>query len=81
MVRTSLALMRKPAHMARLGALQEFLERGVAAFRAMGSAATFLATVRERETALLDAIVGGSTDPFRDPTLALAPRRSNAKVR
>jgi hypothetical protein len=76
LVRTSLTLMRKPAHMAGLGALQEFLERGVAAFRAMRGAGTFLTTIRERETALLDAIVGGSVDAFPDPTITLARRRS-----
>src|SRR5689334_10954000 len=74
LVRTSLTLMRKPAHMAGLGALQDFLERGVAAFRSMGSADAFLDTVRQRETALHDAIAGGSVNPFPDPALALARR-------
>jgi len=78
LVRTSLALMRKPAHIAGLGALQAFLERGVAAFRSMGGAETFLETVRQRETALLDAIVGGSVDPFPDPSLAVARRQPGA---
>jgi hypothetical protein len=74
LVRTSLTLMRKPAHVAGLGALQDFLERGVAAFRSMGSADAFLDTVRQRETALHDAIAGGSVNPFPDPALALARR-------
>jgi hypothetical protein len=78
LVRTSLALMRKPAQMAGLGALQEFLERGVTAFRAMRGAQAFLDIVRERETALHDAIAGGSADPFPDPALALAPQRAGA---
>jgi hypothetical protein len=76
LVRTSLALMRKPAHLAGLGALQDFLERGVAAFRAMHGAQAFLDTVRERETALHEAIAGGSLDPFPDPSLVLAPGRA-----
>lgn len=66
--------------MAGLGALQDFLERGVAAFRAMGGAHGFLATVRERETALHDAIVGGSSDPFPDPTIALATATSATAI-
>jgi hypothetical protein len=77
-VRGSLMMMRKPAHLAGLGALQEFLERGFAAFRAMHGAQEFLATIRARETALHDAIVNGSVDPFPDPTIALAPRAASA---
>jgi hypothetical protein len=73
-VRTSLVLMRRPAHLAGLGALQDFLERGFAAFRTMRGAGEFLATVHARETALHDAIVGGSLDPFPDPTIVLARR-------
>jgi hypothetical protein len=79
LVRTSLALMRKPAHMAGLGALHDFLERGVDAFRAMGAAKTFLATIRTRETAVHEAIVGGSVDPFPDPTILLSRRSGQAK--
>lgn len=74
LVRASLVVMRKPAHVAGLGALQDFLERGVAAFHTMGGARTFLATIRERETALHEAIVGGSLHPIPDPTVLLAPR-------
>jgi hypothetical protein len=78
MVRSSLVLMRQPARMAGLGALQDFLERGFGAFRTMKGATVFLATVHERETALHEAIVGGSVDPFPDPGLRLAPRPSAA---
>lgn len=67
MLRASLALMRKPAQLAGFGALQDFLQRGFDAFRRMHGADDFLATIQRRETALLEAIVGGSNDPFPDP--------------
>ena len=63
-------MMRKPARLAGLSALQDFLERGFAAFRGMGGAQTFLATINERETKILEAIVDGATDPFPDPLTA-----------
>jgi len=67
LVRTALAMMRQPARMAGMSALQDFLERGFAAFRTMNGAQTFLATIAERETQIMEAIVGGSSDPFPDP--------------
>ena len=67
LVRTALAMMRQPARMAGMSALQDFLERGFAAFRTMNGAQTFLATIAERETQIMEAIVGGSSDPFLDP--------------
>ena len=63
-------MMRQPARLAGLSALQDFLERGFAAFRGMGGAQTFLATIDERETQILEAIVDGATDPFPDPMSA-----------
>lgn len=77
-LRTVLAMMRKPAKAAGLAALQDFVERGFAAFRAMGGADEFLATVQKRETALHESIVGGNTAPFADPTIVLAPMRPRA---
>jgi hypothetical protein len=47
--------------------LQDFLERGFAAFARMRGAGEFLATIRQRETAIHDAIAGGSDAPFPDP--------------
>ena len=67
LVRTSLAMMRRPARLAGLGALQDFLERGFAAFRTMHGAEAFLSTVNAREKALLDAIMAGDDQPFPDP--------------
>jgi len=75
MLRTSLAMMRRPARVAGLSALHDFLERGFAAFRTMNGADEFLATIRERETALHDAIMSGDTAPFKDPTIVLSRAR------
>jgi len=59
-----LKLAHGPAHAAGLGALQDFLERGFAAFRATGGAAEFLALVRERESQLLERLYAGAAEPF-----------------
>lgn len=69
LVRSALAMMRMPARAAGLGELQTFLERGFAAFRRMRGAEAFLATIRERETAIVDAIFGGANAPFAEPPL------------
>jgi hypothetical protein len=55
-VAQALQLMRQPARAARLGDLQDFLERGFRAFRAMHGADELVAALRERETAILDEI-------------------------
>jgi len=67
MIHTALAIMRKPAHAAGLGALQDFLERGVDAFRRMKGAREFLATVDARERRINDAIFAGDDAPFAAP--------------
>jgi hypothetical protein len=54
-----LRVARAPAEAAGLGALQGFLERGYAAFRAARGAGEFLATVRARESQLLDRLYRG----------------------
>jgi hypothetical protein len=69
LVRTALAMMRQPSRMAGLSSLQDFLERGFSAFRAMHGASEFVRTIDTRETEILEAIIGGSTDPFGDPLL------------
>ena len=66
--RSALAAMRKPARAAGLSALQDFLERGFAAFRQMEGADEFLATVETRETALMNAIFEGDRAPFPEPS-------------
>ena len=67
MIGAALAMMRKPAHVAGLGALQDFLERGLAAFRRMKGAREFLATIDEREKRINDAILAGDDAPFPPP--------------
>jgi len=67
MIRGALALMRKPARVAGLAALQDFLERGFAAFERMGGAAEFLATIQSRETLIHEAIASGASAPFPEP--------------
>ncbi len=64
---SALAAMRQPARLAGLGALQRFLERGVAAFRNMDGASEFLATIETRETTLMNAIFAGERAPFPEP--------------
>ena len=56
LLRRSLKLMRGPARAAGLGGLQQFLESGFDAFRAMNGASEFLALLRQRETLLADAL-------------------------
>lgn len=66
MLRHSLRVMRRPAHVAGLGALQAFLERGFDTFRAMGGANDFLALISKRERALAATLFeagGAVVDP------------------
>jgi len=56
LLRQTLKLMRGPAQMAGLGALQSFLESGFDTFRAMRGADEFLSTVRQREDTLARAL-------------------------
>ena len=67
MLRGALAMMRQPARLAGYAALHDFLDRGFDAFRRMGGADEFLATIQARETAILEAIADGAYDPFPDP--------------
>ena len=67
LLRTALAMMRRPARLAGMIVLHDFLERGFLAFRTMGGATEFLATIVSRETALMEAILGGDDAPFADP--------------
>jgi len=69
LIRAALAMMRQPARLAGMSGLQDFLERGFLAFRAMHGAREFLRTIDTRETEIMEAIIGGATDPFGDPLL------------
>lgn len=64
LVHRTLRLMRRPAHLAGLADLQDFLERGFESFRQMHGAAPFLALVRSRETAILNALFAGKPLAF-----------------
>ena len=57
-------LMRRPAHMAGLGGLQDFLEEGFASFRDMKGADEFLGTLREREEKILSRLFSAQPEPF-----------------
>jgi hypothetical protein len=59
-----LAASRAPAHAAGFGVLQDFIERGYRAFRRLSDADEFLALIRERETALMQALFSGAGNPF-----------------
>ncbi|MFC4157868.1 FFLEELY motif protein [Chitinimonas lacunae] len=65
LVQLALRMARGPAHLAGLGELQDFLERGFAAFLAMGHAAPFLEQIKRRELIYLDRINARDPDPFR----------------
>lgn len=53
-----------PAHAAGFGALQDFLERGLAAFQAMHGADEFLVIIRDRETRYMQRIRARHPDPY-----------------
>jgi hypothetical protein len=59
-------LMRGPAHMAGFGRLQEFLEEGLAAFRALPDTAYFIEAIYARETSSMQKLFAGAPRPF-DP--------------
>ena len=56
MLRTSLRMMRTPAHAAGMGALQDFLEKGFDAFAAMDEPERFLGRIEAREQVLATAL-------------------------
>jgi len=73
-IEAGLSMMRQPARFAGLGALQDFLERGVRAFRKLQGAKEFLATIDRRERAILEAIFNGDDAPFPEPELPTSNR-------
>ena len=60
----SLRLARGPAHQAGWFELQDFLERGLAAFKTMRGTKEFLGIVEEREMRILDNIFAAAPNPF-----------------
>lgn len=65
MVHRLVRIMRRPAEMAGVDLLQNFLERGLDAFARMRGADEFLATISRRETEALEAMQSGEDWPFR----------------
>lgn len=63
----ALKMMRKPAEIAGLGALQSFLERGYAAFRVMRGGSDFVDIVAQRERTISQAIYAGNSDLLDGP--------------
>lgn len=63
-LRMALKMMRRPANLAGMGALQHFLESGFDTFAGMGNQPDgtdfFLNTVQQRESALIDAMFDAS---------------------
>lgn len=57
-------LLRGPAHAAGFGKLQEFLETGLVAFRALADARAFVDTIFEREWQAMRRLFDGEPDPF-----------------
>jgi hypothetical protein len=63
-IRGLVRLARGPAHAAGFGLLQDFLERGLAAFETMRGADEFLAIIREREWRAMGRLFAGTANPF-----------------
>ena len=64
---TTLKLMRRPAKLAGLADLQDFLERGFEAFGAMDGSQAFLDAIEDRERAIAAAIFAGTPLAFAPP--------------
>ena len=64
LVYRTLKMMRTPARLAGMSDLQEFMEHGFEAFRAMGGADEFLATVAARERAIASRLFSSAAEPF-----------------
>lgn len=59
LIGTALSMMRRPARLAGLGELHDFLQRGYDAFRTMGGAGEFLNLIVDRERKVLEALFTG----------------------
>lgn len=81
-VALALRVAHLPAHALGFGALQEFLERGFAAFKDMQGAERLIAVIRERESELNEAIFRGDAAALDRldrgaAVLSAFPRRSD----
>lgn len=64
MVNYLVRLLRGPAHAAGFGNLQEFLEGGLDAFRALEDPAYFVETIYQREWESMEKLFAGAEQPF-----------------
>jgi hypothetical protein len=64
LIYSTLKMLRRPAQLAGLAAMQQFLEAGFTAFRHMNGADYFLATIAERETRFVERIFARHPQPF-----------------
>ncbi len=64
LIYSTLKMLRRPAKLAGLSEMQQFLEAGFTAFRHMHGADHFLDTVATREAALIRRLLDGEPDPF-----------------
>lgn len=71
LIGSTLVMMRGPAKMANLGELQNFLERGFRAFKAMKRPRNFVATILCRERVILERLYAGTDEPFSIDAAAL----------
>jgi hypothetical protein len=67
MIGALLKTMARPAQLAGLGAMQDFLSRGFVVFRDMRGADAFLQVLVERETQLMRSFYAGEPEPFSTP--------------
>ena len=61
----ALSLMHRPAHLAGLGELQDFLERGYSAFRRLDGADEFLDIIVTRENHLMKELFAGNDNVLK----------------
>lgn len=74
LVGVALRAAHAPAHLAGFGALQDFLERGFAAFRKLPRPLELLAVIEARETRLMQTLLAGGMISAKEPLMS--PDRS-----
>jgi hypothetical protein len=73
MVGRLLKSMARPAQLAGLAEMQDFLVRGFESFRAIGGAYGFLRAIEARERAILEALYAGVDEGWDEPAPLAAP--------
>lgn len=75
LVYSAFRLSRRPAHLAGLGGLYDFLDRGFNVMRPMDSARQYITLFTETERRVVDNLFNGLADPFNVAPPALPPLR------